>query len=194
MESCIFNKPEDIERQFKILKEMKNKYNLAVKFFTETKNKEQLELTYKEYEGFHETYEQFKFFFKFKVETIDPKLLAQLTEEEKKILSSPESLKKIERRRYNICESIFGGGNFNIELYRWSLDKVFSEERIKLEEERKREEELRPKISIYQRIINLTKGNFGIYISIIFIFMTLLLFGFQIFTNGGQNGIGGIKK
>ena len=63
-ESCFLNSDnEDLKRKYKVLKEMKSKYNLAVKFFTETKNQEQLDLTYKEYEAFHETFEQFKFFY-----------------------------------------------------------------------------------------------------------------------------------
>ena len=33
-ESCLFNSFSDLEPQYLILKEMKNKYNLAVKFFT----------------------------------------------------------------------------------------------------------------------------------------------------------------
>ena len=49
---------KDSERQYRILKEMKKKYNLAVKFFTETKNEEQLDLTYKEYEIFYEIFSQ----------------------------------------------------------------------------------------------------------------------------------------
>ena len=81
LNECIFARSEDADKQYKILKEMKSKYNLAVKFFTETKNDEQLKLTYNEYESFHKSYENFKFFYKFKYETIDPKLLNQLDEE-----------------------------------------------------------------------------------------------------------------
>ena len=137
-ESCLFNSQNDLDRQYRILKEMKSKYNLAVKFFTETKNKEQLDLTYKEFEGFHEVFEQFKFFYKFKIESIDPKAINQLNEEEKKMLQDPNTSKIIERQRANICEYIFSHGNYNLELYRYALDKIFEEDRKKAEEEEKK--------------------------------------------------------
>ena len=117
---------------------MKSKYNLAVKFFTETKNQEQLDLTYKEFEGFHEIFEQFKFFYKFKIESIDPKAINQLNEEEKKMLQDPNTSKIIERQRANICEYIFSHGNYNLELYKYALDKIFEEDKIK--EGKKKEE------------------------------------------------------
>ena len=138
-ESCFLNSDnEDLKRKYKVLKEMKSKYNLAVKFFTETKNQEQLDLTYKEYEAFHETFEQFKFFYKFKIESIDPKAYNQLTEEEKKMLSDPNNAKFIERQKANICDYIFSNGKFNLELYKYALDKVFEEYRLKMEEEKKK--------------------------------------------------------
>ena len=61
---------------------MKNKYTLAIKFFTESKNEQQLELSYKEIEAFEENYENFKFHFKFSVDTIPQKILDSLSEEE----------------------------------------------------------------------------------------------------------------
>ena len=184
--TCLFSKSDDMERQYKILKEMKNKYNLAVKFFTETKNQEQLDLTYKEYETFHETFEQFKYFYKFKIDSIDPKVVNQLNEEEKKMLQDPETPKLIEKYRANICEYIFGHGNFNLELYRFALEKIFDEERKKMEEEKKKEEALKPKFSLTQYLLKITKGNFGIYLSICFIIFTLGAIGFQMFGSGGN--------
>lgn len=41
---------------------MENKYHLAIKFFTETKNEEQLNIAYKEIENFMQTYENFLFY------------------------------------------------------------------------------------------------------------------------------------
>jgi hypothetical protein len=59
---------------------MKSKYALAIKFFTESKNEEQLDLCYKEIEKFMTTYEKFKFFLNFSIQEIEPD---SLTEEEK---------------------------------------------------------------------------------------------------------------
>jgi hypothetical protein len=191
-ESCIFNSSSDLERQYRILKEMKSKYNLAVKFFTETKNQEQLDLTYKEYEGFHEVYEQFKFFYKFKIESIDPKVISQLNEEEKKMLEDPNTSKIIERQRANICEYLFSHGNYNLELYKYALDKIFEEDRVKIEEEEKKKEALRPKVSWTEFLTKISKGNFGIYLSICFIVFTLGAIGLQIYSSSatGSKGLG----
>ena len=62
---------------------MKNKYHLAIKFFTESKNEEQIEISYKEIENFMETYEEFKYFLNFTVEIIPIELIETLTEEER---------------------------------------------------------------------------------------------------------------
>ncbi len=184
-ESCFLNSDnEDLKRKYKVLKEMKSKYNLAVKFFTETKNQEQLDLTYKEYEAFHETFEQFKFFYKFKIESIDPKAYNQLTEEEKKMLSDPNNTKFIERQKANICDYIFSNGKFNLELYKYALDKVFEEYRQQIEEEKKKEEALRPKVSWSEYLLKISKGNFGIYLSICFILFTIGAIGFQFYSSG----------
>jgi len=53
MEECILSNSDDQITQFKVLKEMENKYQLAIKFFTETKNEEQLVIAYKEIEIFY---------------------------------------------------------------------------------------------------------------------------------------------
>ena len=189
-ESCLLTtEEEDLERKYKVLKEMKSKYNLAVKFFTETKNQEQLDLTYKEYEAFHETFEQFKFFYKFKIESIDPKALNQLSEEERNMLQDPNNQKSIEHQKANICDYIFGNGKFNLELYKYALDKVFEEYRQKMEEERKKEEALRPKVSWSEYLTKISKGNFGIYLSICFILFTIGAIGFQFYSSGSAGAM-----
>ena len=62
---------------------MKSKYELALKFFTESKNEEQLNLSYKEIEGFLGNYYNFKFFIEINKIIIDPKVLARLDDEQK---------------------------------------------------------------------------------------------------------------
>ena len=182
-ESCLLTtEDEDLERKYKVLKEMKSKYNLAVKFFTETKNQEQLDLTYKEYEAFHETFEQFKL-------SIDPKALNQLSEEEQKMLQDPNNLKSIQHQKANICDYIFGNGKFNLELYKYALDKVFEEYRLKMEEERKKEEAMRPKVSWSEYLMKISKGNFGIYLSICFVLFTIGAIGFQFYSSGSAGAM-----
>ena len=60
---------------------MKNKYSMAIKFFTEAKNEEQLDLSYIEIEKFLTNFSQFKLFFKFQTFTIDEKILNRLPKE-----------------------------------------------------------------------------------------------------------------
>lgn len=60
---------------------MKQKYSMAIKFFTETKNDEQLDLTYSEVEKFLTNFQEFKTFFKFSTFNLDEKLLNRLKEQ-----------------------------------------------------------------------------------------------------------------
>ena len=46
---------------------MKSKYLQSIKFYTELKNEEQINYAYIELESLFETYENFKFFFKFEI-------------------------------------------------------------------------------------------------------------------------------
>lgn len=62
---------------------MRNKYSLAIKFFTESKNEEQLELCYKEIESFMTTYDAFKFYIKFSVNEIPMRVANNLSQEER---------------------------------------------------------------------------------------------------------------
>ena len=62
---------------------MEHKYQLAIKFFTETKNEEQLNIAYKEIEGFMQTYENFLFYYTFDPKNIAEKYYNALTEESK---------------------------------------------------------------------------------------------------------------
>jgi hypothetical protein len=60
---------------------MQNKYVLAVKFFTETKNEEQINLSYIEIERFLDVYTEFSWFYTFLPEFIPEELLNKLPEE-----------------------------------------------------------------------------------------------------------------
>ena len=120
---------DDNKRQYKILKEIKKKYVLAFKFFTETKNYPQLDLTYKEYESFYDIYTKFKFFYKFNPSSIDNTILQYLNEKEKNVLFDSNNNKLIEKNKINICEYIFMNSNYNKELYKYAVDKIFKQEK-----------------------------------------------------------------
>lgn len=62
---------------------MKSKYNLAIKFFTEAKNEEQLDLSYKEIEKFMTTFNKFKFYLNFSLLNLSEVELKELTDDEK---------------------------------------------------------------------------------------------------------------
>jgi len=53
---------------------MKSKYLQSIKFYTEIKNEEQINYAYLELESLIETYENFKFFFKFELNQLPQNL------------------------------------------------------------------------------------------------------------------------
>ncbi len=68
------------------------------------------------------------------------------------MLEDDTLLKLIDEFKFNICEDVFGDGNFNFELFQYALEKIFEEERKEQEEEEKRLEESRPKVSWLESI------------------------------------------
>ena len=70
------------------------------------------------------------------------------------------------------------------------MDKIFEEERVKMEEEKKKEEASRPKVSWSEYLTKISKGNFGIYLSVCFIIFTLGAIGFQIYSSSGIGSAG----
>jgi hypothetical protein len=62
---------------------METKYKLATKFFTETKNEDQLNIAEKEIDSFMSTYENFLFYYTFNAENIPEKYYNLLTETNK---------------------------------------------------------------------------------------------------------------
>jgi hypothetical protein len=156
------------------LKEIKKKYILAVKFFTETKNQAQLDLTYKEYESFYDVFNRFKSYYKFSINKIDKKVIEQLNDIEKKKLYDIKNQKLIEKNKICICEHIFIHGNYNVELYKYVVDKIFKEEKTKKMKEKK--------FNLLQYILNLSKGKYFIMkVSFCFIILSLVTVAFQIY-------------
>ena len=128
-ENVLYIIRSNIKLQYKILKEIKKKYILAFKFFSETKNNAQLNLTYKEYEYFYDVYHRFKFFFKFNPSLINETILKYLNSNEKKILYDLNSRNLINKNKMKICEYIFMNANYNKELYKYAVDKILEEEK-----------------------------------------------------------------
>ena len=173
-DSVLYLNSQDIERQYKILKEIKKKYNLAVKFFTETKNQAQLDLTYKEYESFYEVFNKFKNYYKFSTNKIDKKVIEQLNDNEKKILYDIRCQKLIEKNKICICEHIFIHGNYNVELYKYVVDKIFKEEKSQKIKDKK--------YNLLQYILNSFKGKYFIMkVSFCFIILSFVTVAFQIY-------------
>ena len=180
IESLVLSRKEDIGRYYKVLKEIKKQYKQIIQFFSETNNPEQLELTYYEYEKFMESYEQFKFYYKFQIDSIDPKVLNRLKEDEKKMLMDETKFDFYLKRIMHLCEDTYSHGNYNVEVFQFAFDSVMEEERKQIEEEEKRQEALNPKITWSDYLLKMSKGKFGIYLTICFIGMTLLAIGSQI--------------
>ena len=78
------------------------------------------------------------------------------------MLTDETHVRLIDEFKYKLCEDIFGNGNFNIELFTYCLEKVFDEERKIEEEEERRLEESRPKVSWLETI---KKSSFLKYFS-----------------------------
>ena len=174
-DNVLYIKMNDINRQYKILKEIKKKYILAFKFFTESKNYPQLNLTYKEYETFYDTHQKFKFFYKFSSTSIlNDNIFINLPPHEKRILNDLNSKKLIEKNKMNICEHIFMNGNYNNELYKYAVDKIFEEEKNKNEKDNK--------LNSIKKDINYSKRKcFVIKSSIGFLVLILISICFQIY-------------
>jgi hypothetical protein len=62
---------------------MKNKYKLAIKFYTETRNEEQLQIAYKEIDKFYEIYYLYKYYYNFSPKKLNKQLFSLLKEEDR---------------------------------------------------------------------------------------------------------------
>lgn len=123
---------------------MKLKYKVAVKYYNETKNHEQLQFAYKEIENFTETYNNFKWYYKFNFEklksyffkhnTINNQDTLDLDYDIEKVLftENPMRLQFInfmERYKYKIVDSIFQSGNYNVDLIKYAIEKIVVREK-----------------------------------------------------------------
>ena len=84
------------------------------------------------------------------------------------------------KRIKHLCEYIYSNGKYNIEIFQFAFDTVLEEETQQREEEEKRQEALKPKTSWSDYLVNISKGKFGIYMTIFFIVLTFIAIGSQI--------------
>ena len=180
IESLVLSRKEDITRYFKVFKEMKKQYKQIIQFFSETNNPQQLDLTYDEYEKFMESYELFKFYYKFEFDSIDPKVINRLNEDEKKMILDASKYDLYIKRIIHLCEDVYSHGHYNLEIFQFAFDSVLEEESLKREEEEKKKDVLKAKLSLSDYLVNISKGKFGIYMTICFVILTLLAIFSQI--------------
>lgn len=162
---------------------MKSKYHFALKFFTETKKFDQLDLLYKEVEAFLDNMNEFIFFVKLDLLNFDPKAEANMTSTSYNQISNldyiipSEYLPLLENENFNLIfndyrlrrsDDIFSNYQYNFELFKYALEKVFGEEREKKEAEAK----------LNSNANNTKDGsNYMIWISAFFFIAILVVFG-----------------
>ena len=160
-----FNNRFNSGQKYKILKEIKNKYKFAVKYFSETKNKAQMELTYKEFENFYENYEKFKFFYKFNLDFIKISDI-KLTQTEISIICDPKNKEKVKNAKNKICEYIFAHSNYNSGLYQYAVNKICNVEN------KNKNSKIFGQFEIFKFNIDIVKGKYFVFY--LFIFFSLL--------------------
>lgn len=106
-------------------------YNLALKFYSENKSEEEYTKCSKEIESFLDKYMEFNFFYQLTPEKLNTSFVKHTLEHEstiKLILENPWYAAIFDNYRFHQCDEIFGRGQFNIQLYKHALEKVFSKE------------------------------------------------------------------
>ena len=176
IEGLVLSKKEDIFRYYKVFKEMKKQYKQIIKFFSETNNPQIVDTTYDEYDKFMESYEQFKFYYNFEFDNIDPKAINRLNEQEKQLINDENKYDFYLKRLMHLCENIYSHGYYNIEIFQYSLETV-------LEEENKENEKnaISNNNNTYDNyLMKIPKSKFGIYLTLGFILLTIIGIGSQI--------------
>jgi hypothetical protein len=110
---------------------MKQKYKIALKYYTETNNDQQLKIASNEIENFTESYVNFKWYFKFSiVKHLNPSniTLDKELSEFNKFLSDNEFIKYIGYFKYKHADMMFQQGNFNLDLIKYAIEKVLKKE------------------------------------------------------------------
>ena len=176
IEGLVLSKKQDIFRYYKVYKEMKKQYKQIIKYFSETNNPELIDVTYDEYEKFMNSYEKFKFYYNFEFDSIDPKAINHLTEEEKNMINDENKSEFYLKRIMHLCENLYSHGYYNLDVFQFSLETVLEEEAKEIKKEEKKENIIK-KDSF---LMNISKGKFGLYMTIGFIMLTIIAIGSQL--------------
>lgn len=108
---------------------MKLKYEIALKYYNETKNEMQLEFAYKELENFLDNYQNYKYFFKLDTTKIFENIFPDIQFELAPVIikNRGEYTEFLEKYKYKVSDTIFQQGNYNIDLIRYAIDKINKE-------------------------------------------------------------------
>ena len=127
-----------------------------------------------------DSYDKFKFYYKYELDNIDPKAINRLNEEEKKMINDETKYDFYLKRIMHFCENIYSNGYYNLDVFKYSLETVLEEEMKEKEKQKKEEEKLKPKMKLFDKfLMKISKGKLGVYITICFILLTLFAIGMQ---------------
>ena len=76
----------------------------------------------------------------------------------------------------HLCENLYSHGYYNLDVFQFSLETVLEEEA----KERKKEEKKENIIKKDSFLMNISKGKFGLYMTIGFIMLTIVAIGSQL--------------
>lgn len=161
---------------------MRSKYHLALKFFNDTKNEKQLEICYKEIEGFLDNFEEFSFFFELDALDLDPKVEVRLFNEQPEIKeliqNEPELFSTVvDNYRYRATDETFSNYKYNFELFKHALEKIFEDERKENEEKKKQNGETSSSFFSFS-LANYKSNDFFMIFSAIFFLVTIAAIGY----------------
>ena len=127
-----------------------------------------------------DSFEQFKFYYNFEFDSIDPKAINRLNEEEKKMINDENKNDFYIKRLMHLCENIYSHGYYNIDVFQFSLETVLEEESKEKEKEEKKEKMNQQGKETNNFLMKISKGKFGLYVTICFIMLTIIAIGSQL--------------
>ena len=127
-----------------------------------------------------DSFEQFKFYYNFEFDNIDPKAINRLNEEEKKMINDENKNDFYIKRLMHLCENIYSHGYYNIDVFQFSLETVLEEESKEKEKEEKKEKINQQGKEANNFLMKISKGKFGLYVTICFIMLTIIAIGSQL--------------
>ena len=80
----------------------------------------------------------------------------------------------------HLCENIYSHGYYNIDVFQFSLETVLEEESKEKEKEEKKEKMNQQGKEANNFLMKISKGKFGLYVTICFIMLTIIAIGSQL--------------